>query len=146
LAALPALPSTRRRLRRRRCELLVGATPAAAAGDTTQDSQENKATDTSAHADDDGFVVVDPGGHLAADRGTATASVVAFASTAAICAVEEVLLQAVALVWSEFGGAAGDDARGRVAGIGVVSLGVRAHDRFALLVTRGALAGGTLKA
>lgn len=56
-------------------------------------------------------------------------------------AVEEVLLHGVAYVGAEFGGCAGDLAVGGGAGVGVVSLGVGAHEGFALEVAGCALAG-----
>ena len=83
---------------------------------------------------------------MSADGGASAAAVLAGAAAAALGAVEEVLLQAVADVGAELGRAAGDDARGGVAGVGVVALGVAAHDRLALLVSRRALAAGTLQA
>ena len=77
---------------------------------------------------------------MAADGGASAAAVLAGAAAAALGAVEEVLLQAVADVGTELGRAAGDDARGGIAGVGVVALGVGAHYGLALLVTRCALA------
>jgi hypothetical protein len=50
------------------------------------------------------------------------------------------------LVGREFGRATSDYARRRVASVGVVALGVGAHDGLALLVTGCALARGTFKA
>ena len=60
-ATLPALPAAGRRLRWCRGELLVCATAAAAAYDAAEDGEEDEAAHTGADADDDGFVVVDPG-------------------------------------------------------------------------------------
>ena len=76
---------------------------------------------------------------MAADGSASAAAVLAGAATAALGAVEEVLLQAVADVGTELGRAAGDDARGGIAGVGVVALGVGTHDGLALLVSRCAL-------
>jgi hypothetical protein len=126
-------------LRGRRGEFLVCAAATAASYNAAHDGEEDKAAHTSADADYDGFVVVDPGGDLAADGGASAAAVLAGATAAALGAVEEVLLQAVADVGAELGRAAGDYARRRVAGVGVVALGVRAHHGLALLVSRCAL-------
>lgn len=108
MAALPALPATWRRSWRRRDHLLVCAAAATAADAAAQDGEENQTADTSADADDDSFVVVDPGGDLTANGCASAAAVLAFATAAALGAVQEVLLQAEALVGREFGGAAGD--------------------------------------
>jgi len=83
---------------------------------------------------------------LAADGGASAAAILAGAAAAALGAVEEILLQAVADVGAELGRAAGDDARGGVAGVGVVALGVGAHHGLALLITRCALTRSTLEA
>jgi len=109
---LPALPAAGRRLRGRRGEFLVCAAATAASYNAAHDGEEDKAAHTRADADDDGFVVVDPGCDLAADGGTSAAAVLAGAAAAALGAVEEVLLQAVADVGAELGRAASDDARG----------------------------------
>jgi len=146
VTALPALPAAWRRSWRRRDHFLVCATPATAAHAAAKNGKQDKTTDSGADTDDDGFVVIDPRRNLATDRGASAASVLAPATTTALGTVEEVLLQTVALVGREFGGAASNHARGRVASIGVVACGVRTHDRFALLVARSTLAGGALKA
>lgn len=134
-ATLPALPAAGRRLRGRRGEFLVCAAATAASYNAAHDGEEDKAAHTRADADDDGFVVVDPGCDLAADGGTSAAAVLAGAAAAALGAVEEVLLQAIADVGAELGRAAGDDARRRVAGVSVVALSVGAHHGLALLVS-----------
>jgi hypothetical protein len=92
MAALPALPAAWRRSWRRRDHLLVCAATTAAADAAAEDSEEDEAADTGADADDDGFVVVDPGGDLTANGCTSAATVLAFATAAALCAVKEVLL------------------------------------------------------
>ena len=111
-ASLPALPAAWRRSRGRRNHLPVCAAAAAAADAAAEDCEEDEAADAGADADHNGFVVVDPGGDLAADGRASAAAVLTFAAAAALGAVEEVLLQAVALVGGEFGGAAGHYARG----------------------------------
>lgn len=128
VTALPALPAAWRRSGRRCDHFLVRAAAAAAADTAAEDCEEDEAADTGANADDDGFVVVDPGRDLAADGSAFAAAVLAFAAATAVGAVEEILLQAEALVGGEFGGAAGYYARGGIAGVGVVACGVRAHD------------------
>jgi hypothetical protein len=143
---LPALPAAGRRLRRHRGELLVCAAATAASCDAAEDGEEDEAAHTGADADDDGFVVVDPGWDLAADGSASAAAVLAGAAAAALGAVEEVLLQAVADVGTELGRAAGNNARGRVAGVCVVALSVGAHHGLALLISRRALAWSTLEA
>lgn len=146
LAALPSLPAAWRGSRRRRDHLLVCAAAAAAADTAAEDGEEDEAAYTGADADHDGFMVVDPRGDLAADGGASAAAVLTFAAAAAVGAIEEVLLQAEALVGGEFGRAAGHYAGGRVASVGVVAGGVGAHDGLALLVARRALAGGAFEA
>lgn len=128
LAALPALPAAWRRTRRRRDHLLVCAAAAAAADATAEDGEEDEAAYTGADADHDGFVVVDPRGDLAADGGAPAAAILACAATAALGAVEEVLLEAEALIGRELGRATGYYAGGGVAGVGVVASSVGAHD------------------
>jgi len=98
---LPALPTAWRWSWRRRDHLLVRATATAAADTAAEDGEEDETADTSADADDDGFVVVDPRGDLTTDGSTSAASVLTSAATAALCAIEEVLLQAEALVGRE---------------------------------------------
>lgn len=111
VVALPALPATWRRTRRRCDHFLVGAAATTAADAAAEDGEEDQAADTSADANDDGFVVVDPGRDLAADGGASAAAVLAFPAAAAIGAIEEVLLQAEALVGRELGRAASNYAR-----------------------------------
>jgi hypothetical protein len=102
MTALPALPAAWRGTRRRSDHFLVCATATTAADTAAEDGKENQATNTSADADDNGFVVIDPGRDLAADRSASATSILAFTATAALGAVEEVLLQTVTLVGREF--------------------------------------------
>ena len=143
---LPALPAARRRLRGRRGELLVRAATTTASHTAAEDGEEDETSHAGANTDDDSFVIVDPGRDLAADGGASAAAVLAFAAAAAFCAVEEVLLQAVAHVGAELGRAARDDAGRRVAGVSVVALGVGTHDGLALTIARCALARSTFQA
>lgn len=119
--ALPALPTTRRRRRGAWYLLLESTTATTAAHAAAEDGQEDDSADGAADADDDGFVVVDPGRDLPADGGAAAPAVLARAAAAAGGAVQEVLVQASALVGGEFGRAASDDAGRGVAGGRVVA-------------------------
>lgn len=60
-------------------------------------------------------------------------------------AIQEVLLQRITHVEAKVGTPTSDLTRLRVAGIRVVTLGVTAHGRLALLVTRGTLSTNTLQ-
>jgi hypothetical protein len=92
MAALPALPTAWRGSRGRCDHFLVCAAAAAAANAAAKDGEEDEAANTSANADDDGFVVVNPGGDLPADGCASAASVLTFTAAAALGAVQEVLL------------------------------------------------------
>jgi hypothetical protein len=92
MAALPALPAAWRRSWRRRDHLLVCTTSTTAADAAAEDGEEDQTADTSADADDDGFVVVDPGRDLATNGCASAAAVLAFATAAALGAIQEVLL------------------------------------------------------
>jgi len=71
LLALPSSPTTSRSPRRRgiRHPFLVLATIIAAA-EAAEEGEEQEGADGGADADDDGFVVVDPGFDFAAEGGT----------------------------------------------------------------------------
>jgi len=69
VAAVPTLPSTRRRHRRARCLLPPHSPPLAATSDAADEREEKQSADGGANADDYAFVIVDPGLNLAAYRG-----------------------------------------------------------------------------
>ena len=69
LILIPALPSTGRCLRLR---LIDPSPPTTRPGNTPQNSEQEQPTDRGADANDNGFVVVDPGFHFAAEGGAFT--------------------------------------------------------------------------
>lgn len=109
---------------------------------TADDGEKDQTSDSATDTNDNALVLVDPRLDLPADGRALAAAVAAVAAATAGCAVEEVLLQAGAVVGGKVVGGA-DQAAGRiVASIGVVGVEKAAHHRSALEVTAGALAAG----
>lgn len=150
--------------------VLLGASAAReTAAETAEDGEKQKGADGAADADDDGFVVVDPGFDFAAGGGAGALAlgkivsagagagiwgleqwkentyVGAVATAPARGAVEKVLLETVADSVSELRAGAADGAALAVASMRVVALCIAAHHGLALLVTARALSRGTFK-
>jgi hypothetical protein len=113
------------------------AAPAAA-----DEGEEDQAADDAEDGDGDLLVVVDPVEDLLREVGALAVAVAALAAALARGAVEEVLVQHVALVGAELGRVARQHASVRRAGRGCVG----AHEGPALLVARRAAARGALEA
>ena len=127
----------------------------------TYDAEEKETTDACCETDNKGKVAIDPGGDLLA-HGTAftlalqsvSAStiakqqiigthIIAASTTCTSSTVQEVLLETIAYTSPKLGTCAAEHAVTVITSIRVVTLGITAHDSFALLVTRRALSACT---
>lgn len=166
-ACVPALPAAWRRLWCGRCSSFPAAALAAAV-EAAEEGEEDEATDCGGDADDDGFVVVDPGFDLAAGGGAfalalfemledftdelmsgwreGTYCLSTSTPTSTRGSRDEVLLQTITDITSEFRTCTSDETALAVTRICIVVLRVAAHDSLALLVATRALTTGALQA